>query len=55
MLYKLWLSLIGGCRHKYKLIHEIDVVDKYTDYTNVIATKMVLQCESCGNIKVKRV
>ena len=53
------------CRHKYKIIKQIDVYEdgfwryvrtgkKETDYLPIYY-KIVLQCEKCGKIKVKKV
>jgi hypothetical protein len=53
------------CRHKYKIIKQIDVYEdgfwhyvrtgkKETDYLPIYH-KIVLQCEKCGKIKVKKV
>lgn len=52
MFYKLWRWLFGGCEHKWILEDEISVYDKLP-IGLPYATKYILQCEKCGNLKKK--
>ncbi len=60
MLKWLWNFIVGKptCEHVWKIKNEIDVYaygesNPQTDMP--IATKYILQCEKCGDIKKKRV
>lgn len=43
---------MGWCKHKWKIIKTIEVVDQNG---NLYYYKYVLQCENCGKIKGKKV
>lgn len=55
MIGWLWRVLVGNfnqCEHKWKLHTSVTVRDEDDD---VVANKLVLQCEKCGDLKVKRI
>lgn len=52
MLTKLWRFLFGGCDHKWKVIHAVNVFD--TAQSELPSGyKYHLQCEKCGELKFK--
>jgi uncharacterized protein CbrC (UPF0167 family) len=45
-----WLrKMLGLCQHKWTVIRMVDIVGKRGDLP--YATRYVLQCEHCGNLK----
>lgn len=51
-MIKLIVFLFSGCWHKWKVIKEEHVCYK-TEISSGEATRYVMQCEHCGNIKAK--
>lgn len=47
-------TLFGLCDHKWEIINKISIFANNYD-SMPYATKYVLQCEHCGNLKEKRV
>lgn len=48
-----WLKkLLGLCEHKWKIIHNINIFENASDEIPC-GTKIVLQCEKCGDIKTR--
>lgn len=44
--------LLSGCFHKWKIINQ-RIVDYETEFSSGSCDRYTLQCEHCGNIKVK--
>lgn len=51
-MIKLIGFLFGGCWHKWEIIDE-QTVDYKHDFASGTATRYIMQCEHCGNIKTK--
>ena len=51
-MIKLIGFLFSGCWHKWKIIHD-ENVDYRDDFSSGTATRYILQCECCGNVKAK--
>ena len=54
MILKFWRMLFGGWEHKWKIINDVTVT--VTDDWDEVCdrfTRYHLQCEKCGNVKVK--
>jgi hypothetical protein len=50
-----WIrKMLGVCEHKWTIIRETDVYEKSISLEMPNYRNIVLQCEHCGNIKVKR-
>ena len=54
MIMKFWKMVFGGCDHKWKIIDQVRVTEADTFADEVLTyTRYHLQCEHCGDLKVR--
>jgi hypothetical protein len=52
-LYRI-IARIDGCRHKWTIIKETNIVDPLLNLQVPVGVRYTLQCAKCGDIKFKR-